>query len=135
MGRILGIDYGHVRIGLALTDPMKIIASAYKTITVKSEEDTLAQLKEIIEKEEVEMILLGHPMGLNGNKTRKTLEVEEFSEKLKTLGLKIVFWDESFSSVEAHKVIHQMGKKTGNNKEKIDMIAASIVLQDYLRTI
>jgi len=133
MGRILGIDYGHVRMGLALTDPMQIIASAYKTLDVRSDEQTLKELKAIIEEEGVEKILLGIPMGLSGKKTQKTLEVEAFSEKLKTLGKEVVYWDESFSSVQAHQVIHKMGKKTGDNKKKIDMIAAAIVLQDYLK--
>ena len=134
MGRILGIDYGHVRMGLALTDPMKIIASAYKTLDITSDTDTLKELEEIIKEEDVEKILLGIPMGLSGKKTKKTIEVEEFAEKLKTLGKEIVYWDESFSSVQAHQVLHKMGKKTGNNKKKIDMIAAAIVLQDYLKT-
>lgn len=133
MGRILGIDYGHVRMGLALTDPMKIIASAYKTLDVTSDVNTLKELEEIIKEEDVEKILLGIPMGLSGKKTKKTIEVEEFAEKLKTLGKEIVYWDESFSSVQAHQVLHKMGKKTGNNKKKIDMIAAAIVLQDYLK--
>ncbi len=136
MGRILGIDYGHVRIGLALTDSLKIIASAYKTLKVKSIKESINDIIEEIKENDVEKIILGLPMGLNGEKTEKTKEVERFYEKLKSkTDLEIVFFDESFSSARAHKIMHQMGKKTGHNKELVDMIAASVVLQDYLQTI
>jgi len=136
MGRILGIDYGHVRIGLALTDSLKIIASAYKTLKVKSIKESISDIIEEIKENDVEKIILGLPMGLNGEKTEKTKEVERFYEKLKSkTDLEIIFFDESFSSARAHKIMHQMGKKTGHNKEMVDMIAASVVLQDYLQTI
>ncbi len=135
MGRILAIDYGDVRVGLALTDPMKIISSAYRTLKNTGLDHILSELKEIIIREEIEKIILGHPLGLNGNKTNKTVQVEEFSEKLKTLGLPVILYDESFSSVRAHRIIHDMGKKTGNNKEKIDMLAAQVILEDYLRSV
>lgn len=135
LGRLLGIDYGTVRIGLALTDPMKIIASAFKTISGVDETQVFNDLRIIIKEQEIEKIILGIPMGLKDNRTIKTIEVEAFAEKLKILGLPIEFWDESYSSVEAHKVLKSMGKKTGHNKEKIDSIAAAIVLGDYLRSI
>ena len=136
MGRILGIDYGHVRIGLALTDPLKIIASAYKTLKVKSIKESINDILKEIKEQEVEKIILGLPMGLNGEKTKKTEEVDAFYEKLKSrTDIEIILFDESFSSVAAHKIMHQMGKKTGHNKEMVDMIAASVVLQDYLRTV
>lgn len=135
MGRYLAIDYGDVRIGLAISDPLKIISSAFKTIKNNGQQNILAVLKEIISKEEVEKIILGHPLGLDGNKTKKTLQVEEFAEKLKDLGIEVILFDESFSSVRAHRIIHDMGKKTGNNKEKIDMLAAQVVLEDYLRSV
>ncbi|MBN2858521.1 MAG: Holliday junction resolvase RuvX [Candidatus Delongbacteria bacterium] len=135
MGRYLAIDFGDVRIGIALTDPLKIISSAYKTLKNTGLENVLAELKGIIEKEEIELIILGHPLGLDGNKTRKTLQVEQFSEKLKELGIPVILYDESFSTVRAHRIIHDMGKKTGNNKEMIDMLAAQVILEDYMRSV
>lgn len=133
MGRLLGIDYGTVRIGLALTDPMQIIASPFKSINGKG--DYISELKEIVKENEVEKIILGYPMGLSGNKTQKTLEVDKFCEELKVLGLEVVFWDESFTSVQAHDTIRKLGKKASKNKEKVDPIAASIMLSDYLKSI
>lgn len=135
MGRILSIDHGEVRIGLALSDPLKIISSPYKTIKNSGDESVLAELKSIIGEKDIELIILGHPVGLDGNKTKKTVHVEEFAEKLKGLGVEIVLYDESFTTVKAHKIIHSMGKKTGNNKEMIDMLAAQVILEDYMRSV
>ncbi len=133
MGRILCIDYGEVRMGLALSDPLQIISSAYKTIEVKKEDNIFNTLKDIIKKEEVTLVVLGMPFGSGGKKTKKTLEVEKFLEKLKkNIDLPIDTWDESFSSVKAHSVMHKMGKKTGANKKMVDKLAAAIVLEDYL---
>jgi putative holliday junction resolvase len=135
LGRYLSIDFGDVRIGLAVSDPLKIISSGYKTLKNSGIDGVLSDIKEIIAKEEVELIVLGHPLGLDGNKTRKTLQVEEFAEKLKELGVPVVLYDESFSTVRAHEIIHSMGKKTGNNKERIDMLAAQVILEDYMRSV
>lgn len=135
MGRYLSIDFGDVRIGLAVSDPLKIISSGYKTLKNAGIDGVLSEIKEIIAKEEVELIVLGHPLGLDGNKTRKTLQVEEFAEKLKELGVPLLLYDESFSTVRAHEIIHSMGKKTGNNKERIDMLAAQVILEDYMRSV
>jgi len=131
----MSIDYGDVRIGLAVTDPLKIISSAYRTIKNDGIVSVLAILKDVIIKEEVERIILGHPVGLDGNKTKKTVQVEEFAEKLKELGIEVILLDESFTTKRAHDILHSMGKKTGDNKDKIDMIAAQVILEDYLRTI
>jgi len=131
----MSIDYGDVRIGLAVTDPLKIISSAYKTVKNDGIVSVLAVLKDIILKEDIERIVLGHPVGLDGNKTKKTVQVEEFAEKLKELGIEVILLDESFTTKRAHDILHSMGKKTGDNKDKIDMIAAQVILEDYLRTI
>ena len=135
MSRILSIDHGEVRIGLAMTDPMKIISSPFKTIKNMGDENVLSELKDIILENDIELIILGHPMGLNGQKTKKTEHVEKFAEKLEKLGKPIVLFDESFSTVRAHQIIHEMGKKTGNSKDIIDALAAQVILEDYLRSI
>ena len=135
MGRYLAVDFGDVRIGLALSDPLKIISSSYKTLKNTGLENILSELKDIIINEEVELIVLGHPLGLDGNKTEKTLQVEQFYEKLKETGIPVKLYDESFSTVRAHRIIHDMGKKTGKNKEMVDMLAAQVILEDYMRSV
>ncbi len=136
MGRILSIDLGHIRMGLALSDPMRIISSPYETKLVKDLKikDVIAIILEEIKKNEVDLIVLGYPLGLKGQKTEKTKEVEKFHKVLsKATDLQVDLFDESYSSSRAHKIMHSMGKKTGHNKAMVDSIAASIILDDYMR--
>ncbi|MBN1968906.1 MAG: Holliday junction resolvase RuvX [Candidatus Delongbacteria bacterium] len=132
MGRVLAIDYGTVRVGLAMSDPLRIISSPYKTIDYHGNDQLVVDIKKEMIENQVDELVLGYPIGLSGNKTPKTLEVEAFCEMLKSEGLKVTLIDESFTSEEAKKIMHSMGKKTGHNKKMVDQIAASIILKEYL---
>ena len=103
MGRILGIDYGDRRVGIALSDPLKMIASPKLTLTIRSESDLITQLKNIIVEEDVEAIVLGLPIGMKGNETKQTKHVRDLAEKLKQFSLPIHLEDERLSSVSAKK--------------------------------
>ena len=129
MGRILGVDYGDTRIGLALSDPMKIIASPYKTIANKG---NLEALRLIINLKKVERIVIGLPLGLKGQETIQTKKTREFSESLDPLNCPIHFEDERLSSISAKKSLIQQNIKTGHNKSLIDQRAAAIILQQFL---
>jgi putative Holliday junction resolvase len=117
MGRVLGIDYGDSRIGLAMSDPLKIIASPFKSL---------------IKEKDVEAIVVGLPLGLKGQETAQTKKVREFADLLCTLKLPIRLEDERLSSVSAEKSMIQQNIKTGHNKGLIDQRAAAIVLQQFL---
>jgi len=133
MGRFLGIDHGNKRVGLALSDPLKIIAKPYKTITYKNIDDLCAKIQLIISKEEVERIVLGLPMGMQGQRTQQTENVTLFEEHLKSvIDVPIVLEDERLSSVSAEKALILQNVKTGHNKGRIDETAAAIFLQQYL---
>lgn len=132
MGRILGIDYGDSRIGLALSDPLKIIASPYKTIRNKGREPLLDTLKSIISEQDVEIIVLGLPIGMKGQETTQTKKVRDFSESMSVLKVPIHLEDERLSSVSAEKSMIQQNIKTGHHKSMIDERAAAILLQQYL---
>jgi len=135
MGRYLAIDHGIKRIGLALSDPMKIIAKPFKTIHYTNLDDFIKTLTDIIEKEEVECIILGYPIGMKGQKTIQTKNVIEFNKKLKLkIKIPIVFQDERLSSLSAEKSLIEQKIKTGYNKSKIDETAAAIFLQQFLDT-
>ena len=135
MGRYLAIDHGIKRIGLALSDPMKIIAKPFKTIQYTNLDDFIKTLTDIIEKEEVECIILGYPIGMKGQKTIQTKNVIEFNKKLKLkIKIPIVFQDERLSSLSAEKSLIEQKIKTGYNKSKIDETAAAIFLQQFLDT-
>ena len=136
MGRFLGIDHGNKRVGLALSDPMKIIAKPFKTLTYSNSADLMNALKEIIESESVERIVLGLPKGMKGKDTAQTKLVMNFADNLKAqLDIPIELIDERLSSVSAKKALIQQEVKTGYNKGRIDQTAAAIFLQQYLEHI
>ena len=132
MGRVLGIDYGDSRIGLAMSDPLKIIASPFKTIRNEGNEKCLQVFQSLIKEKDVEAIVVGLPIGLKGQETAQTKKVREFADLLYALKLPIHLEDERLSSVSAEKSMIQQNIKTGHNKELIDQRAAAIILQQFL---
>ena len=132
MGRVLGIDYGDSRIGLAMSDPLKIIASPFKTIRNEGNEKCLQVFQSLIKDKDVEAIVVGLPMGLKGQETAQTKKVREFADLLYVLKLPIHLEDERLSSVSAEKSMIQQNIKTGHNIGLIDQRAAAIILQQFL---
>ena len=133
MGRFLAIDFGEKRIGLALSDPMKIIAKPFKTIFYSNQNDLINKIALIIKDEKIEKIILGLPKGLKGNNTSQTNIVIEFYNYIKDkIDTPIVMEDERLSSVSAKKSLILQNIKTGHNKTLIDETAAAIFLQLYL---
>ena len=133
MGRFLAIDFGEKRVGLALSDPTKIIAKPFKSISYTNQDDLLNKISLIIEQKKVEKIILGLPIGLKGQQTAQTNRVLEFYNLIKDkIDIKIVMEDERLSSVSAKKSLVLQNIKTGHNKALIDETAAAIFLQLYL---
>ncbi|MFL2988285.1 MAG: Holliday junction resolvase RuvX [Candidatus Neomarinimicrobiota bacterium] len=136
MNRILAIDFGDVRVGLALSDLTCTISKPFKTINYINIEDLLNQIFEITKENQVNKIVVGIPYNMKGEDTKQTIKVREFVSELENkMDYKIDLIDERLTSSEAEKFMHQMNIKTGHNKDKIDKIAASIILQEYLDTI
>ena len=132
MGRILGVDYGDSRIGLALSDPLKMIASPFQTIRNEGSEKRLQSIQTLTEEQEVESIVVGLPIGMKGQETAQTKKVREFTDSLSVLNLPIYLEDERLSSVSAEKSMIIQKIKTGHNKGMIDQRAAAILLQQFL---
>jgi len=133
LARVLGVDYGDVRVGLALSDSNKIIARPFKTLINKNSKDLLINLEEIINQNEIDEIVIGVPYNMSGQDTKQTEKVREFIAILKQkFELSINLIDERLTSIEAEGIMHKMNIKTGSNKGKIDKIAASIILQEHL---
>lgn len=133
MARILSVDYGDRKIGLALSDPLKIIAGPLDTLRVKSMEETVVSVASIIRENSAEAVVVGYPWNLKGEKSHQTKKVDKFIAALKEVcQCKIIPWDESFSSERAKAILIQKGIKTGHNKTKVDEMAARIILQEYL---
>ena len=132
MGRLLAIDYGARRVGLALSDPLKMIASPYRTIINKNNTILIEEIERIITAEDVELTIIGLPLGMAGQKTEQTKKVEEFVDKLTDRGVIIKYEDERWSSVAAKRSMKEQNIKSGYNKDLVDQTAAAIFLQQYL---
>lgn len=131
--RILAIDYGSVRIGLAISDPLRIIAQGLKTIPNNAQ--TIEEILSVIHNQGISKIIIGKPLHLSGAESAKSVEIDEFVKKLKErVSIEIVYVDERFTSVMAKNSIQQMGakKKQRQNKAKVDEVASAILLQGYL---
>ncbi|MDH4461066.1 MAG: Holliday junction resolvase RuvX [Spirosomataceae bacterium] len=136
MGRLVAIDYGTKRVGIAVTDPLKIIASALETVHAK---DIISFLKEYIEREEVEALIVGMPVRLDGTDTDNTPHVKGFVKLLgKTFPeMPVHLHDERFTSAMALQVMLDMGttKKARKEKGNIDKLSATIILQSYMESL
>ena len=133
LARLLGIDFGTTRVGLALSDPLAIIASPYETVA--NDASLFKKIQALVQGERVTTIVVGMPFNLKGEKAKKALEVEAFAEQLKSsVSCEVIVWDERFTSSIAHQTLHTMGakKKQREKKSTIDAMAAAIILQSFL---
>ena len=131
--RLLALDHGTKRIGVAVSDEMKIIASPLEYIPAEPFADFLARLKEIIHEKEVELILLGMPRNMDGSYGPAALKVQEFAAVLKNvITIPIKLWDERLTSAQAQRFLIQGGVRREQRKEKVDKTAAAILLQSFL---
>ena len=136
MNRIMGLDYGSVTVGVAISDALGLTAQGIEVIRRKQENklrQTLARIEELIAEYEIDTIVLGYPKHMNNTVGERALKSEEFAEKLRQrTGLEVFLWDERLTTVAAHQVLDQGGL---NYKEKslvVDKLAAVIILQGYL---
>ena len=136
MGRLLAIDHGEKRIGLAISDPNKIISKPLKTILLSDIELFYKKLLEVIFDYDIEKLIIGLPIGMDGNYTLQTKKVKAFKDALqKKIKIPIEMFDERLSSISAKKSLISQGVKTGYNKSQIDQTAAAIFLQHYIDTL
>ncbi len=132
MGRVLGIDHGDKRLGLAISDPLHMIASPYKTLIVQSENQIISELHEVVKAKEVDIVVVGLPIGMKGQETEQSKHVRKFAQLLEQEGFQIVLEDERLTSVSAKRSLHEQNIRTGHNKQRVDQVAAAILLQQYL---
>lgn len=131
--RILALDHGTKRIGVAVSDPMKVIAQPLEYILAEPFADFLTRLKEILRDQEVEMILIGMPRNMDGSYGPAALKVQEFVAALKgAVTVPIQTWDERLTSAQANRFLIQSNVRRDKRKEKVDKTAAAILLQSYL---
>jgi len=132
VGRLLGVDHGDRRIGLALSDPIPIIASPLKTVTINNNQDAIDAILEIINEYEVVLVVIGLPIGMKGQETAQTIHVRKFADSLIKNGIKVALQDERLTSVSAKRSLLEQQKKANKNKGLVDQTAAAILLQQYI---
>lgn len=135
MARILSIDYGRKRTGLAVTDPLQLIAGGLATVSTS---ELFDWLKNYIASEPVERIVIGEPRQPNGEPSENLARVQQFVNRWRKAvpEVPIEYFDERFTSVLAHQAMLDsgIGKKARQNKGLVDEISATIILQDYMRS-
>ncbi len=135
MARILSIDYGRKRTGLAVTDPLQLIAGGLATVSTS---ELFDWLKNYIGREDVERIVIGEPRQPNGEPSENLARVQQFVNRWRKAvpNVPIEYYDERFTSVLAHQVMLDsgIGKKARQNKGLVDEISATIILEDYMRS-
>lgn len=131
--RILALDHGTVRVGVALSDELKMIATPLEYIHAEPFTGFLARLKELIREKEVELILIGMPRNMDGSYGPAALKVQEFVAVLKdVIAIPIKLWDERLTSAQANRFLIEGNVRRADRKEKVDKMAAAILLQSYL---
>lgn len=134
--RIMGLDFGSVTVGVAISDALGITAQGIETIT-RAEENklrrTLARIEALIKEYQVEKIVLGYPKNMNNTIGERAEKTEAFKTKLEArTGLPVVLWDERLTTVEAMETLKEAGVRREDRKKYVDKIAATLILQGYL---
>ncbi len=132
-GRILALDLGKKRIGLALSDPLGISAQGLDTLQRSTIREDIAALEAIAREHQVQLVLLGHPLNMRGDEGRQAVYTRDFAQRLtERTGLVVRFWDERLTSKEAERVLRQSGISIEKRANAIDRLAAVILLASYL---
>ena len=131
MNRILGLDFGRARIGVAISDELQMLAHPLETIPAN--EEPASRVAEIVREKQVDHVVAGIPRQMNGQIGTAAAEVLEFVEKLRAiLPCPVVTWDERLTTVAAHRALRDAGKKTRDTRGYVDQVAAQMILQTYL---
>ena len=131
--RILGIDFGEKRIGLALSDPLGFTAQGLETLERKNIKQVIAHIAELVKKSEVGEIVIGLPINMDGSRGPKSEEVMKFVPELeKAAGVRVTTWDERLTSREAGRLMIEEGLSRKKQRANSDRLAATLILQNYL---
>lgn len=133
VGRVLALDVGKRRIGLALSDPLGITAQGLQTLERSRIREDLAYLAEVVSSQDVRLILVGNPLHMSGDAGRQAQYVREFGDRLQVAtGVPVEYWDERLTTVEAQRVLKGSGISIEKRARAVDRLAAVILLASYL---
>ncbi len=132
--RLMGIDYGDARVGIALSDPLMIMSQGYKTIQNDGTDALYTEIVEIIKEKEVTKIVIGLPKNMDNSQGFRTEATMEFAEKLKTFtDVEIDFSDERLTTVSAHGFLNEMNVRGKKRKGAVDTLSAALILETYMK--
>jgi putative Holliday junction resolvase len=133
-GRILALDLGKRRIGLAVSDPLGLTAQGIQTLQRTNIREDIAALQHIIDEQGVSLLLMGNPLHMSGREGRQAEYTRDFADRLKErTGVPVEFWDERLTSVEANRVLRESGMSIEKRAAAVDRLAAVILLESYLQ--
>ena len=131
--RIMAIDYGDARTGVAISDPTGLLAGYTTVIHSRKPEAVAAELARLVKEHGVEELVMGFPRNMDGTEGPRAELYRAFAGQVEAAcGLKPVLWDERRTTVEAHGILHASGKKMKNHKKTVDAVAATLILEGYL---
>ena len=131
--RIMAIDYGNARTGVAISDPTGLLAGYTEVIHSRKGEQVCARLAELVEQYKVEELVMGFPRNMDGTEGPRAELYRAFAGEVEgATGLTPVLWDERRTTIEAHDILHASGKKMKNHKKTVDAVAATLILEGYL---
>lgn len=136
MERILGIDYGDVRVGLALSDPLGFTAQGLDTLVINgNDKKFLNGINEIIKKYDVKKVVMGNPKNMDGTASEKSIKVKELIPEIEKLGVNVILWDERLTTVSAYKTMRDMNITQKEKNKFADKFAAMYILEGYLSSL
>ena len=134
MGRVMAVDWGSKRVGVAISDETRTIARPLQTLESKSSESAAKKIAAIASEWEVEEVVVGLPLHMDGTEGASAIGSKKLAEELgaRLPGVRLVLVDERLSSVRAEAILRERGEKFRGRKERLDQVAASLLLQEYL---
>ena len=131
--RIMAIDYGDARTGVALSDPTGFLAGQTFLITSRKQEVVLEELAALVQRQGAQELVMGYPRNMDGTLGPRAEKYAAFAHRLEeATGLPVALWDERRTTVDAHRILGEQGVRAKNRKDKIDSVAATLILEGYL---
>ena len=131
--RVLALDVGDKRVGVAISDPSQVLARSLKVIQRGSRQEDFVAVARLVEEYEVERVVVGYPRSLDGTAGEQAEKVERYAAGLaEVLTVPVLLWDERFSTVSAERLMREAGLRGKRKRERIDAVAAAVILQAYL---
>ena len=133
--RIMGIDYGDARVGIALSDPLGMLAQRYTTLENTGNRKLAEQIAQLVKEKQVEQIVIGLPKNMDGSEGFRAEATYAFADRLKTVtDVKISFWDERLTTVAAHGYLSELNVRGKKRKASVDAVSAELILEGFMRS-